>query len=87
MQTARRTAKNNAAEADGEEERRMREIIARFDEEDKSAFVYGQEIGEIIRCKDCKYYKKKYGVCNAYITFNPGKKDDDFCSMAERKGK
>ena len=35
---------------------------------------------EIIRCKDCKYYKENTLVCGRY-----GLEDDDYCSWAERK--
>lgn len=61
----------------------MREIIARFDDEDKKPFVYGEEVGEIIRCKDCKY--REYGYCNLYLSFYRITADMDYCSRAERK--
>ena len=35
---------------------------------------------EIIRCKDCKYYKENTMVCSRY-----GLEDDDYCSWAERR--
>lgn len=35
---------------------------------------------EIIRCKDCKYYKENTLACSRY-----GLEDDDYCSWAERK--
>lgn len=38
------------------------------------------DIVEVVRCKDCKYYKENTLVCSRY-----GLEDDDFCSWAERK--
>lgn len=47
--------------------------------------------GELIRCKDCKWYKtnyswngKEYRVC-VIEPYEPARKADDFCSRAERK--
>ena len=46
---------------------------------------------EIIRCKDCKWYKtayswngKEHKVCGIE-PYGPIRKDDDFCSRGERK--
>lgn len=35
---------------------------------------------QVVRCKDCKYYKENTLVCGRY-----GLEDDDYCSWAERK--
>lgn len=35
---------------------------------------------QVIRCKDCKYYKENTMVCSRY-----GLEDDDYCSWAERR--
>jgi len=35
---------------------------------------------QVVRCKDCKYYKENTMVCSRY-----GLEDDDYCSWAERK--
>lgn len=42
-------------------------------------------IGELVRCKDCKYHHYQNGIpyCDRYYW---GWKDDDFCSSGERKG-
>ena len=47
---------------------------------------------EIIRCKDCKYHRKEIGwhgvefmVCDLSGINKPIRKDDDFCSRAERR--
>ena len=63
----------------------MREIIARFDEENKSAFVYGEEVGEIIRCKDCKYWQcdDSESYCDELGIFNTDM--NSYCSYARRK--
>lgn len=63
----------------------MREIIARFDEEDKSAFVYGEEVGEIVRCNDCKHYRNNKCDQLSLLIFLLGNDEDDYCSHAERK--
>ena len=46
-------------------------------------FANRQEIvGELIRCKDCKYYIKSESYCDCLgITIS----DLDFCSFAERR--
>ena len=68
---------------DGREERRMREYIGRdlFDEDGN---VVGREYsGELIRCKDCKYWGEDgyHNGCK-YATCIMG--ENDYCSMAER---
>ena len=35
---------------------------------------------QVVRCKDCKYYKENTLACSRY-----GLEDDDYCSWAERK--
>ena len=35
---------------------------------------------QVIRCKDCKYYKENTLACSRY-----GLEDDDYCSWAERR--
>ena len=47
---------------------------------------------EIIRCKECRFYKKEFGfncieytVCSLSPSHYPIRRDDDFCSRAERK--
>lgn len=39
-------------------------------------------VGELIRCKDCKWHKGKY-YCRNTDTY--GFDDDDYCSLAERR--
>lgn len=53
------------------------------------------DVVEVVRCKDCQYYDKKYHIClthseepdqyskGCYVRMN----EDDFCSYGERKAK
>lgn len=43
-----------------------------------------EEIGELVRCKDCKhrYYQDGISYCDKHYW---GWKDDDFCNYGERK--
>lgn len=48
--------------------------------------------GELIRCKDCRWYKKErgwhgieYTVCKLSPINRPIREEDDFCSHAERR--
>ena len=42
---------------------------------------------QVIRCKDCKYWQKSSINYNEYVCYWGGyvKKEDDFCSWAERR--
>lgn len=47
---------------------------------------------EIIRCKDCEWFRKEYGwncieytVCGISPTHHPIRREEDFCSKAERR--
>ena len=41
---------------------------------------------EIIRCKDCKFYRQEIDMCDEpYSTAHNVVHDDDYCSRAERK--
>ena len=41
---------------------------------------------EIIRCKDCKFYRQEIDMCGEpYSTAHNVVHEDDFCSKAERK--
>ena len=41
---------------------------------------------EIIRCKDCKFYRQEIDMCDEpYSTAHNVVHEDDFCSKAERK--
>lgn len=41
---------------------------------------------EIIRCKDCRYYRQEIDMCDEpYSTAHNVVREDDFCSRAERR--
>lgn len=49
-----------------------------------------KQMQEIVRCKDCRYFRQKdnfgVGVC-ATVGIVTKVNGDDYCSLAERKGK
>ena len=67
--------------------KRIKEIIVRYD--DKQNFIYGntlgEVIGELVRCKECKWrgIPTACPIDNFYA--QRWTKDDDFCSYGERK--
>lgn len=68
--------------------KRIKEIIVRYD--DKQSFIYGntlgEVIGELVRCKECKWWHKLHG-CIKNDDVNLCTNADDFCSYGERKEK
>ena len=57
--------------------------------QDRNGAPYLFNIGELVRCKDCKHYKKinpkaKSGICYKGIVAS-ARNDDGFCSMGERR--
>lgn len=47
---------------------------------------------ELIRCNECKWFRKEYGwncieytVCGISPTYHPIRREEDFCSYAERE--
>ena len=67
-----------------------KEIIAVFHYDDKGSKCCGAEpyryAEEIIRCKECKYYKQSEAFCeNGNGLWQAG--DECFCSYGEREGK
>ena len=44
-----------------------------------------ENMGQLIRCKDCKHYDSEHEVCCVYISYRFAKNADDYCSDAERK--
>ena len=54
--------------------------------------VNQEVVGELIRCKDCRWYKKErgwhgieYTVCKLSPINRPIREECDFCSRAERR--
>ena len=67
----------------------LKEKIVRY--ETDGSIVKGYDAGELIRCKDCKYYKVyellggTLPLCNRIRTsMTDAVEPDDFCSKAER---
>ena len=71
----------------------MTELIVRYAEPKPKgiadqAVIPSEVVGTLIRCKDCKYYKKwgeYYGVCLVHI-FTSYTEDDGYCSKGEYNG-
>jgi len=61
----------------------MKEYIIELREEEADALMGEHWAGELIRCKDCKHYRK--GTCSAEagIAFPPP--EDWFCCDGERR--
>lgn len=62
-----------------------REVIVRERRFDDGILDERKDVGELIRCKDCKYYTgyecQRTKVSNIRVITN----EDDYCSRAERK--
>ena len=57
--------------------------------QDTNGAPYLFNIGELVRCKDCKHYREvttNYGICYERPNVITSQKADDFCSYGERKG-
>ena len=65
----------------------MREVIMQYSGEEEDS--HGLErVGELIRCKDCRYYQDNnggYPHTDCKWNGNETPDEDDFCSGAERK--
>lgn len=48
------------------------------------SYIWRDNTGEIIRCKDCKHWDESFYYCRV-IANNIDWKADDYCSLAERK--
>ena len=49
----------------------MSEMIVRFNHDERGIATSWDEVGELVRCKDCKHYRSYAGII------------DGFCYMAE----
>lgn len=67
-----------------------------FDNTDRIWFStkHGKEVEfvKVVRCKDCKWFKKEpgwncteYTICGISPTYHPIRREEDFCSRAERR--
>lgn len=69
--------------------KRIKEIIVRYD--DKQSFIYGntlgEVVGELVRCKECKYWRNTDAEKIPTASIACGNMHaDDFCSYGEREG-
>lgn len=67
------------------------DIIVHYEERADGTGIEEHYVGELIRCKECKWYKTNYTwncrevkVC-VIEPYEPIRKDDDYCSCGERK--
>ena len=65
----------------------MREVIVRFENQNVDpAYVVGEPVADIVRCKDCIHMNAFSDCTNPYAIYYKQVADDDFCSRGERKG-
>ena len=60
-------------------------LIYSDDSENSKEFVYGECIGEIVRCKDCKWWRKNDRYCQYDVGYARSWNADSYCSYGERK--
>lgn len=73
----------------------MSERIVKFHHDERGIVKTWDEVGELIRCKDCKYFSTdldRNNRCDLYMdAYSPwaesqySPSESDFCSQAERK--
>lgn len=68
----------------------MREVIVRFENQNGDpAYVVGEPVADIVRCKECFFYDKdgyndEWGWCRQN---DSDWRDNDFCSWGKKGGK
>ena len=64
----------------------MKEIIIAYDESTKENTIMGEWVGELVRCKDCKFKQKSYVADRKWWCNRLEKHCDDdwFCADGER---
>ncbi len=67
------------------------EMIVIFHHDERGIVRTWSEIGKLVRCKDCRWYKTNYmwngtevKIC-AKEAYEPRRNADDYCSYGERK--
>ena len=60
-------------------------LIYSDDSENSKEFVYGECIGELVRCGECKYYDEKDHNCLDEMAYARCWMPTDFCSFGERR--
>ena len=66
----------------------MSEMIVKFHCDERGIARSWDEVGKLIRCKDCKHhhYQDEIPYCDMQ-DYGYGWKDEDYCSWAERRSK
>jgi predicted Zn-ribbon and HTH transcriptional regulator len=65
----------------------MKEVIMQvqsFSVDYPKASIY---VGDLVRCKDCRYWYKKMNKCNRCPSISGNWGANDFCSWGERREK
>lgn len=67
------------------------EMIVIFHHDERGVVRTWSEVGTLVRCKDCRWYKTNYmwngtkvKIC-AKEAYEPRRNADDYCSYGERK--
>lgn len=67
----------------------MREVISQFTDDEFEYLMkhYPNEHKELVRCKDCKHYNKRWKMCCVDIAsfYHLQYPEDYYCASAERK--
>ncbi len=65
----------------------MKEIIVKFHHDERGFVKTWDEVGELIRCKDCKHYERwtNHKICMLLGSYYGNTQPHDYCSNAERK--
>ena len=64
----------------------MSEYIVKFHHDERGIVKTWDEVGELIRCKDCKHYQESYvGPFYECDLDDSYREENDYCSQAERK--
>ncbi len=64
----------------------MKEYIVKFHHDERGLVKTWDELGELIRCKDCIWrYQSQNNDLHYCFVMNIEVSDDDYCSQAERK--
>ena len=65
----------------------MTEYIVKFHHDERGIVKTWDEVGELIRCKDCKHYEQwtNHKICMLLGSYYGDTKPNDYCSNAERR--
>jgi len=65
----------------------MTEYIVKFHHDERGIVKTWDEVGELIRCKDCKHYEQwtNHKICMLLGSYYGNTQPNDYCSNAERR--